>query len=1136
ETGFENKFSPQYEIRALPDLVPRVTMEEPAQDLILPPDEVVVVRGTAKDDLGLRGVAQAVRINQGEWKEWVLKEEPGPQATVVRRWDLFEMGVSPGDRVSTKLVATDLKGNRAETSPISIVITAPGFDPQRHVPLAAKEAAYEALAELRDAARALEKRAAEAAGQAAGAGDLARAQALLLAAADAEKASQKADAAEARLREALRAARPGREAFDLVLASLVVRRLREQSLAPARADLERATAGAADAPARVREHAARAAAQAAAAEDAWRDLLAGEEAVAALLDLRDLARDERAIHRQLDAAQAAGDAKAWERLSRRQGVAVHQLKTVEEVLRVLTLRAERGHGARVSKLRQDLEQARAGLEKVLGGAPGPALHGPSAALQRGVDSGAVHLAGLEHELARKAESARDKLEKAAESNAEDLARSAAAMEAVAGHDRRLSELTSKNAPGAAVEAERKKAEEAARKASDSGRGARAQLEARAGTEETRKDADPFFVSDASLAGRALQAVLDGHAAAPEAARTLETLRVVERAYRTLETGHALAETAQALRELAESERWHAAASAAGLRHPKDWRWIDDRMKTLPERLKDAGFAAEVGKDLAKGYRGGASDPVRREMQERSHAERPAVSQAPALDRLAAELAKASARVQPAMEAARKELMKLVPTLHERLKHLAEAAERIQQKTGELADKAPQAEAAQVRPEARSLLENQQGLDRQIEDVMAELRRDANVQNLFTPEGRERARDADDAVAMLRQAPPKAEDLLAQAAASPQPAAQEHALEQASEQQGKLAEALETLAKHYEKAAEGRAEETRPELRKAEEALGIRPQLEAQYREMEKLAELAKQSPEALKAALTEELARNEAMRRELQELSQAAVDRAEQKLQQASQMEKQAAQRLGEQVKAQEQSKQGVAEQARKLAEEARRMAREEVAQIAKTAAQAKEAQKDLQEGAQAVPENVAQPEAAAKGLEAAAKEFEDAAADLRAAQEAAKAEAAADRQEAGEEATEAQAAQKQAQQAQQGAQQAQQQAQQAAQARQQAKSAPTPAQQAQQAAQAAQQAAKAAEQAATTAEQTAQAEAAQAAEAQQDAKADPKDAEARQDAQAETAQAKAAQQQAQQAQQASKKAQEAAQRAQQASQKAAEA
>src|SRR6185436_13769336 len=66
--------------------------------------------------------------------------------------------------------------------------------------------------------------------------------------------------------------------------------------------------------------------------------------------------------------------------------------------------------------------------------------------------------------------------------------------------------------------------------------ARVQLEARAGVDEVRKDSDPFWVSDASLAGRALQAVLDLHTATPEAAKTLETLAIVDKATRTLETG------------------------------------------------------------------------------------------------------------------------------------------------------------------------------------------------------------------------------------------------------------------------------------------------------------------------------------------------------------------------------------------------------------------------------------------------------------------------------------------------------------------------------------------------------------------------------------------------------------------------
>ena len=65
QTGFENKFSPEYELRAEPDLVPQVELELPKQDLILPANEIVDVRGTASDDLALAKVAQLVRVNAG---------------------------------------------------------------------------------------------------------------------------------------------------------------------------------------------------------------------------------------------------------------------------------------------------------------------------------------------------------------------------------------------------------------------------------------------------------------------------------------------------------------------------------------------------------------------------------------------------------------------------------------------------------------------------------------------------------------------------------------------------------------------------------------------------------------------------------------------------------------------------------------------------------------------------------------------------------------------------------------------------------------------------------------------------------------------------------------------------------------
>ena len=70
ETGFENKFSPEYEIRAEPDLgAAGGARARRSRTSFFPRNEIVDVRGTASDDQGLAKVAQLVRINEGAWNE-----------------------------------------------------------------------------------------------------------------------------------------------------------------------------------------------------------------------------------------------------------------------------------------------------------------------------------------------------------------------------------------------------------------------------------------------------------------------------------------------------------------------------------------------------------------------------------------------------------------------------------------------------------------------------------------------------------------------------------------------------------------------------------------------------------------------------------------------------------------------------------------------------------------------------------------------------------------------------------------------------------------------------------------------------------------------------------------------------------
>ena len=106
-------------------------MESPRSDLILPSNEVVDIRGKASDDYGVAKVSQLIRINDGEWTEVPLNQTPGKDVAIEHRWDLYEQRVKAGDLLTTKLLAVDLNGSRAESRPVRITVTSSGFESNR---------------------------------------------------------------------------------------------------------------------------------------------------------------------------------------------------------------------------------------------------------------------------------------------------------------------------------------------------------------------------------------------------------------------------------------------------------------------------------------------------------------------------------------------------------------------------------------------------------------------------------------------------------------------------------------------------------------------------------------------------------------------------------------------------------------------------------------------------------------------------------------------------------------------------------------------------------------------------------------------------------------------------------------------
>ncbi len=155
DTGFDNKFAPNYELTAVADLVPDVRLLQPKENQILPADALVALAGVATDDFGLTEVQHMVRVNQGTWQQAVLGTGCGKSFPVQKNWDLLPLGLQPGDVVATKLEATDLKGNVGESMTVQITIGSPGYSIERINTLDARKQLQEALASFAEGGKKL---------------------------------------------------------------------------------------------------------------------------------------------------------------------------------------------------------------------------------------------------------------------------------------------------------------------------------------------------------------------------------------------------------------------------------------------------------------------------------------------------------------------------------------------------------------------------------------------------------------------------------------------------------------------------------------------------------------------------------------------------------------------------------------------------------------------------------------------------------------------------------------------------------------------------------------------------------------------------------------------------------------------
>ncbi len=887
ETGLGNKFSPTFEIRAEPDLAPRITLEQPRNDVVAAPDEVVTVRGTAGDDIGLAAVTQQFQVNTGPWVEVPLGLANKTNSPVAHRWDLLLLGLSTGDRVVTKLVAVDLRGTRVESAAAQLVIGAEQSDAKRAKALAARQQVQEALEGASKAATELRKAyTPEAVAKMRAGDDVQRQQTVAGAAVAQAEVERQLERADKQLAYAVREADAGRESAELALLAGGLSTARRELLPRAQADRELLAGELRETPERSNVNEAVKSAQRLADFTAqmagnFGELVAADQGDALTERLDQLAKEQQRVQQTVDGA--GSDPNAWQRVARRETGVTREVARAEQEMADLRQRAPKQISDRLGKSQDTLKAARTGVESTLKNPAGPELAAPAKQMKTATEQAAGDARVAARELGMRADKARAELAKLNEGSAEKIARLRRDLERLAESDKKLAEARRNGEDDGKLKL---KADSDRDRAEASWRGAKEQLEDRAKAEEARRDNDPQFAAQLGLARDSLEAMRATAEADWQNAANPERLAQMEKAMRGLEAGRQLSELASAAKSLAREERFEAAAPDSSTSRPRDWNWLEKQMTAAQREARSAGLGEKTANALSEAIRGTAGQQVGREMNERrSGGARVANPMAEQLDQVAGQMQRAHSEAAKVEAEARQALARTTASLSERLLALSRAAAELELEL--------KPAAGGTTPNAVTNLHLKQlTLNVRLADAVSALRRDGNAQDLSLPAGRERARDADAAVEMLREPPVKAESAIRSALAAQPAKARAGWLKEAETQDHALAASLKLLAEHYHNLEAGAAEGSRQALRKQEQALGTRAAQDERYAQMERLQRLAGLPPEELQRELAAELQRNPAMRAELARLSRDAVADTRQRLQEAAEAERTLARQL----------------------------------------------------------------------------------------------------------------------------------------------------------------------------------------------------------------------------------------------------
>lgn len=954
ETGFENVFSPRYEIRPQPDLIPRAGFVDQQQTtLLLPPDDILQLRAMAEDDLPLVSLEQQISINGDEWFSLPLQMtevagSEGRSVTVEWDWDLVPHTLRPGDQLLTKLSAVDRRGSRGESAPLRIVIADREFDPNRHTQMQQKLQLQPALKTL---AAQLEEQ------KTAAAEIVARLTSLPADAPQADTdrtalqdlAGRQRQAADAVLQQTLALLRnmpAAADAADLELTGRVLAKLTMEQPNAVLATLQ-TLAQVADPKVRQADLNEVKRNFDTSADDAKN--VAEHFSWLAAWNLFDAASHDLQMMLEHQEFVVSSPTQTWRRLLRQQALLATQMETFERLLQEERAKLPEpivGHATRLidfsAASREQLQQAMESEDRL------PQLQALTKSLRDQLLQ-YQKLDVLDSAVPGRLQNAWRDLENRAGPLAGLLD---ALTQAAAERAALLTQATKQREAADDAEKTRQLEQQAARSTARMllrFQPGLQQLRSRQKLAETRPDADLQYAADAGLAVRAVDAVLYlQQTDDPDGVKLPEQMREIAPAWRTLEAGHELSLALAAMARLQELERWGSRQRTARIDQPRHWDLLQHALDAAARRLGEAGIDGAIINRLNQTRWSAEARDAGRRISERRWRRDVLTSTGHELDNMAEELGAVSIELQPAMARARAVLAKYAPTISQLAERAAEQVRALEEQTLQAADAAeqqpqnPQAE----QPQLAQLQQQQQQVNDQIQDLLQALVEDAERQDPAVDEQRERARDSDDSMALIQPPAERMNQELQQAVAATDEARQQE-LAEAAEQQEQTAKALETVAEHFKALEQGQeVADTRAELRKVEQQLGLPPELAAQYQQAEAMDQQLNRSAEQQLQELEAELQRNPAMQEALSEIARNALADAESVLQEAA-AEDQNLQQANERSDSDFQNKKReLAEDLRQIGTQAAQLSGMLVAQAAQAAAQGKapEAQAKLAE------------------------------------------------------------------------------------------------------------------------------------------------------------------------------------------------